>query len=456
MAFGFGAPRNIIDPRRIEAGGDGARPRAGDLSTQERLLMVGAILQGDSETASRIPLLAEQRRKKAEEQAWRGEFAQSLEGVPMKVKAPVTNQGGEDISAAFSPQEQTVRGPRPTLRDLVPKLVEGMGRGYNVDPLVNLLDKTGPSIKYHNDLRYDERDPSSAPKEIPKIGEGQRRLFDADGKIIGVMNADGYVQSIADVERAKTRASEQEKARYDLTEIESDDGSKSKVPRLGVVEGFQGVPMKGQPPAGGAGPAPGFNRSQTPADRVRAEGRAKTEVEVEALTPKAKSSLDTLNRKTDFVLDTLRKARGQATGGIGGAAGLNSLLAGVPETAAYDLRSTLDTIEAAIGFDELQTMRDNSPTGGAVGNLTERELSLLSSLRGSLKAGQSPEQLRQNIDGVIGELEKITKERRGAFDRQYGSARAAPSGGGGRTYTPEDRARAAEILRQRRAAKAGQ
>ena len=67
-------------------------------------------------------------------------------------------------------------------------------------------------------------------------------------------------------------------------------------------------------------------------------------------------------------------------------------------TNATNLNALLDTVRANIGFDRLQAMREASPTGGALGSLTERELAQLQAVLGSLSTDQSPAQLRANLD----------------------------------------------------------
>lgn len=69
----------------------------------------------------------------------------------------------------------------------------------------------------------------------------------------------------------------------------------------------------------------------------------------------------------------------------------------VPGSPAADLKANVDTLLANAAFDRLQEMRANSPTGGAVGNVTERELDLLGSTRAALARSQSPEQFRDNV-----------------------------------------------------------
>ena len=77
-----------------------------------------------------------------------------------------------------------------------------------------------------------------------------------------------------------------------------------------------------------------------------------------------------------------------------------NLLSSVPGSAAHDVMRQLETVKAAIGFDRLQAMRDASPTGGALGQVTERELTYLQSAMGSLEQSQSKEQFLKNLAAV--------------------------------------------------------
>ena len=63
-----------------------------------------------------------------------------------------------------------------------------------------------------------------------------------------------------------------------------------------------------------------------------------------------------------------------ALGGVGYVLGK-----ALPMTEARELASKVDTIQANLAFDELEKMRKNSPTGGALGQVTEMELRLLKS-----------------------------------------------------------------------------
>lgn len=72
----------------------------------------------------------------------------------------------------------------------------------------------------------------------------------------------------------------------------------------------------------------------------------------------------------------------------------------IPGTPAYNLDRVIDTIKANVGFSALQAMRAASPTGGALGQVSEMENRLLQATLGSLDIGQSPTQLRANLEKV--------------------------------------------------------
>lgn len=73
-------------------------------------------------------------------------------------------------------------------------------------------------------------------------------------------------------------------------------------------------------------------------------------------------------------------------------------LKGYGGTGAADLSQLLSSIEANVGFDALQAMRAASPTGGALGSITERELALLAATKGAITQSQSREQLEDNLN----------------------------------------------------------
>lgn len=84
-----------------------------------------------------------------------------------------------------------------------------------------------------------------------------------------------------------------------------------------------------------------------------------------------------------------------ATGTPGAVSGV------IPGSAAANLRKVLEPIQANIGFDRLQQMRDQSKTGGALGSIAVRELEFLQAVQGSLDITQSPQTLKENIAAIL-------------------------------------------------------
>lgn len=105
-------------------------------------------------------------------------------------------------------------------------------------------------------------------------------------------------------------------------------------------------------------------------------------------------------------------------------AGVGSSLAAIPGTDARDLQSKLETIKANLGFDRLQQMREQSPTGGALGAVAVQELTALQSTVASLDQGQSRAELKKS-------LEKIERHYNNWLETTRGNAPNKPENTGG-------------------------
>ena len=78
--------------------------------------------------------------------------------------------------------------------------------------------------------------------------------------------------------------------------------------------------------------------------------------------------------------------------------GMGSYLSNIPGTDAKSLKERLGSIKANIGFDYLQAMREASPTGGALGNVSDKELQGLQSVFGSLEQSLDDAELTYNLN----------------------------------------------------------
>jgi len=80
-----------------------------------------------------------------------------------------------------------------------------------------------------------------------------------------------------------------------------------------------------------------------------------------------------------------------------------------------NLEKALEPVLASLSFAELQQMRTDSPTGGALGGIAVRELELLGATIASLSVDQSPEQLNGAIDAIdrhVSTIEAVTRVSR--------------------------------------------
>ena len=93
-------------------------------------------------------------------------------------------------------------------------------------------------------------------------------------------------------------------------------------------------------------------------------------------------------------IDEAEKLVGKGTTGFG------SYLSIVPGTPARELSTVIGTIKARLGFDQLQQMRNASPTGGALGQVSNRELAALEGALASLDQGLSADALKQNLKQI--------------------------------------------------------
>ena len=82
-------------------------------------------------------------------------------------------------------------------------------------------------------------------------------------------------------------------------------------------------------------------------------------------------------------------------------AGWGGLLENLPESSQKALAEYLKTLKGNVGFAKLQEMRNNSPTGGALGNVSDTEIGLLQSVLGSLDQKNSAAMLLETFDTII-------------------------------------------------------
>ena len=120
------------------------------------------------------------------------------------------------------------------------------------------------------------------------------------------------------------------------------------------------------------------------------------------------------------------------------AAGAGSALKILPESSARELENLLTTIKANLGFEELQAMRESSPTGGALGAVSDRETQYLQGVQATLDQATSPDTLIQIMSDLQVKRREFASERNRIL--QGGGAAmedAAPAPGNTKRYNLE-------------------
>lgn len=138
-------------------------------------------------------------------------------------------------------------------------------------------------------------------------------------------------------------------------------------------------------------------------------GVEKDQREQQALQEKQAAAMTQAKAKSMLMTQEIDRAVGLIDNGgsIAGTTGFGSLAAGIPGTDARSLSGMLDTIKANIGFKELNDMRAASPTGGALGNVTEKELAFLQAVAGKLDQGGNAQVLKDNLNRLRNAAQRV-------------------------------------------------
>lgn len=111
-------------------------------------------------------------------------------------------------------------------------------------------------------------------------------------------------------------------------------------------------------------------------------------------------------QSNDTMLKAIKQIRSIYRGISPGTGLIGSIMQWIPGSDAADVRNLLKALKGNIAFKALADMRKASPTGGAVGAVSERELGLLESTLGAIDADLSEFLFTQNLN----EIERILTE----------------------------------------------
>jgi len=110
---------------------------------------------------------------------------------------------------------------------------------------------------------------------------------------------------------------------------------------------------------------------------------------------------------------------------------------GYPGGARQTAKGYIDTIRANIGFDRLDQMRQESPTGGALGQIAVQEIQFLQASLGSLDLDADPDVLIKNLERIKTAYDNVMRKA-AAYPNaaKYGFGTGAEPVAGGAAAAP--------------------
>jgi hypothetical protein len=115
-----------------------------------------------------------------------------------------------------------------------------------------------------------------------------------------------------------------------------------------------------------------------------------------------KGELETVqNRYRDVVVDDITRVLDLVESSWQPITGPGSYLSRIAGTDSHNARTLLDSIRSSVGLERLQAIRDASPTGGALGQVSDFENRMLQAALGSLEQSQSKGQFVYNLNRAL-------------------------------------------------------
>jgi hypothetical protein len=177
---------------------------------------------------------------------------------------------------------------------------------------------------------------------------------------------------------------------------------------------YQQVPTRG--PATGGATIP--KDVQGTAEQ-KARGTALADAPfAQARVDQASTGLDMLAEKADEIM------RDPAVDRI---TGPMSMIPNMPGGAAANLQGKLDTLKSKMAFGVLQSMRDASKTGGAVGQVSDFEERMLQQYIANIRTDQGADSFRAQMQEVIDYAQRVKGELAEAYQREYGGGGQPPN-----------------------------
>jgi hypothetical protein len=127
----------------------------------------------------------------------------------------------------------------------------------------------------------------------------------------------------------------------------------------------------------------------------------------------------------DSMFDELTRLGAQAKSlmdhpGLSMATGVAGKFPNIPGSNAANFDAQLGTLKSQTAFSVLQNMRNNSKTGGALGQVSDKEGQLLQDNLGALDKAQSSKAYKESLKKIVDYTEQAKGRIQKAYDMQWG------------------------------------
>jgi hypothetical protein len=308
--------------------------------------------------------------------------------------------------------------------------------GSSMEPFGSLTTDVDPDLPLFDTAYPSKQGISTTPRSIDSSGAFQGRTPLADllvppvEEFVGAYN-ETPLMAVRDINLGERMSSMQTRAqREDIQAQKEQTQAPSRFVRMNVENGGSVVVDRVTQQILPESQVRVEEAEKTPTARLQSPGAplSATEVEVpegfriKSAETNAKGQVqyrfepDTANTDTEREIESLKSGLAQATRAVEDidkvvalvnksklpAVGrMSDFIAKVPfDTGANDVRKLIENIEADVAFKTLADMRRNSPTGGALGAISEKELALLAAAEGSISPSLSPRLFKENLQRI--------------------------------------------------------
>jgi hypothetical protein len=155
--------------------------------------------------------------------------------------------------------------------------------------------------------------------------------------------------------------------------------------------------------------------------------RLREESKLRILAPKEKKFVETANAGYDRIIKEAEAIKNDPD--LKWATGLAAPISGIFATKARMLKGRIGTLKSKSALTTLQAIRNASVTGGAIGQVSDRDIQLLMDEVSNLDPGQKTEDFRDAIQRVIDNAMESKKRASKIYDETYGGV-VSPAGQG--------------------------